>query len=128
VAACYIRRRFEVTIEFIGAIPVIPVQDVPAAVAFYRDKLGFAPVFEMDGYAVIQRAPVEFHLDGFAEWPRPQTTCRVNLTGVDELYADIEPKGIVDPKEPLATQPHGMRQFSVLDPWGNRITFAEPVS
>jgi hypothetical protein len=31
------------------------------------------------------------------------------------------------PKEPLATQPHGMRQFSVLDPWDNRITFAEPV-
>ena len=116
------------TVTLTSAIPVLPVRDVPAAVTFYRDKLGFSPVFEMGGYAIVVRGPAEFHLDGFAEWPRPQTTCRVNLTGVDDLYADIEPKGIVDPKEPLATQPHGMRQFSVLDPWDNRITFAEPVA
>jgi catechol 2,3-dioxygenase-like lactoylglutathione lyase family enzyme len=114
-------------VQLTSAIPVIPVRDVPAAVAFYRDVLGFLPAFEIEGYAVIVRAPIELHLEGSAEWPRPQTTCRVNLAGVDELYADIEPKGIVDPNEPLATQPHGMRQFSVLDPWGNRITFAEPV-
>jgi catechol 2,3-dioxygenase-like lactoylglutathione lyase family enzyme len=115
------------TVQLTSAIPVLPARDVPAAIAFYRDKLGFAPVFEMDGYAIVLRGPVEFHLSGFAEWPRPETICRVNLTGVDELYAEVEPLGIVHPEEPLATQPHGMRQFSVLDPSGNRVTFAEPV-
>jgi catechol 2,3-dioxygenase-like lactoylglutathione lyase family enzyme len=116
------------SIELRSAIPVLPVRDVPQAVAFYRDKLGFSPVFQMDGYAIVIRAAIEFHLDGFAEWPRPSTTCRVNLTGVDELYAEIEPKGIVHPDEPLLTHPHGMRQFSILDPWGNRVTFAERVA
>jgi hypothetical protein len=96
-------------------------------IAFYRDKLGFAPAFEMEGYAIVARGTIELHLDGYAEWPRPSTTCRINLRGVDALYGSIEPQGIVHPEEPLETKPHGMRQFSVLDPWGNRITFAEPV-
>jgi catechol 2,3-dioxygenase-like lactoylglutathione lyase family enzyme len=113
-------------IEITSAIPVVPVQDVPAAVAFYRDKLGFTPAFEMDGYAIVTRGPAELHLDGSAEWPRPATSCRINLRGVDALYAEIE-QGIVDSKEPLETHPHGMRQFSVRDPWDNRITFAERV-
>jgi catechol 2,3-dioxygenase-like lactoylglutathione lyase family enzyme len=114
------------TIELTTAIPVIPVPDVPAAIVFYRDQLGFTPLYEEAKYVVMARSPVEVHLDGYAEWPRPATTFRINLRGVDALYGELEPKGIIDPDEPLETKPHGMRQFSLRDPWGNRITFAEP--
>jgi hypothetical protein len=46
---------------------------------------------------------------------------------VDGLYEELLPRGVVKPDEQLATMSHGLRQFSVLDPDGNRITFAEPV-
>jgi hypothetical protein len=54
-----------------------------------------------------------------AQRQRPETIGCVSLIGVDELDADIEPKGI-HPGEPLATQPHGMRPFSIVDRWGQR--------
>jgi len=46
---------------------------------------------------------------------------------VDSLYAEIEPHGVVEPDEQLATLPHRMRQLSVLEPDGNRITLVAPV-
>jgi catechol 2,3-dioxygenase-like lactoylglutathione lyase family enzyme len=120
-------------IEFTSAIPVLPTGDMPAAIASYREKLGFELWFEMDRSAIVMRGAAEFHLNGFAEFPAggPPTLARVNLRaqsgGVDALYAAVDPS-IVLPDEKLATQPHGMRQFGILDPSGNRITFAEPVA
>ncbi len=114
-------------IELASAVPVLPVQDIQKSVAFYRDQLGFTPAFEFGPYAGVQRGNIEIHLDGGQ--PNPYAgpaCCRINVTGVDALYAEIEPRGVVKPDETLATLPHGMRQFSIVDPTGNRITFAEP--
>jgi catechol 2,3-dioxygenase-like lactoylglutathione lyase family enzyme len=117
-------------IEFTSAIPVLPTRDVPAAIAFFREKLGFELRFEMERYAIVIRGAAEFHLNGYAEWPAgggPATLARINLRGVDALYAAVD-QSIVLPDEKLATQPHGMRQFGIVDPSGNRLTFAEPVN
>lgn len=114
-------------IELMNTVPVLPVDDVSKSVAFYRDRLGFTPVFELGPYAGVQRGSIEIHLDGGEPNPYAGATCcRINVTGVDALYAEIEPKGVVKADETLATMPHGMRQFSVVDLSGNRITFAEP--
>lgn len=112
------------TIVLKGAVPVLPAKNVAEAVAFYRDKLGFMPLFDMGNYAGVGRGPVEFHLDGSDASAKP-ISARVNLEGVDALHDEINPKGIVMPTEPLETKPWGLRQFSVLDPFGNRITFAQ---
>ncbi len=113
-------------IELIATIPVLNVTDVGKSVAFYRDRLGFAPTFEVGPYAGVQRGALEIHLDaGRHEFSARPGCCRFHIRGVDALYRELEPRGVVKPDEKLATQPHGMRQFSVLDPDGNRITFAE---
>lgn len=109
-----------------SAIPVLPVRDVPKAVAFYRDRLGFAPRFDMGNYAGVARGPIEIHLDGSAPVAAP-VTCRIALSGVDALYAELEKQGVIHPQEPLETKPWGLRQFSAVDADGNRITFAQPV-
>ena len=44
------------------------------------------------------------------------------------MYEDFDKKGVVMPDERLETTRFGMRQFSVLDLDGNRITFAEPAA
>ena len=108
------------------AIPVLPVRDVPKAVAFYREKLGFVPLFEYGPYAGVKRGPIEVHLDGHGN-PASPVTARIAVRGVDELYAELEKQGVIDPNEPLETKPFGMRQFSARDGDGNRLTFAQPV-
>jgi len=114
------------TIRLETAIPVLPVSDVPKAIAFYRERLGFEPRFEYGPYAGVARGPIELHLDGSTPGAEP-VTCRVALRGVDELYAELSAQGVIHPKEPLETKPFGMRQFSVLDQDKNRFTFAQPV-
>ena len=63
------------------------------------------------------------HLDGVVNAAAGHVTCRVETEHPDELFAELEPKGVVDPSEPIRTMPWGARQFSVLDCCGNRITF-----
>ncbi len=116
-------------IDLIASIPVLNVADVPKAVAFYRDRLGFTPSFEFGPYAGVQLGAIEIHLDGgeHAFSARP-LCCRFHVRGVDDVYEDFYKKGVVMPDERLETTPFGMRQFSLLDLDGNRITFAEPAA
>lgn len=41
------------------------------------------------------------------------------------LFAELQPQGVVHPNAPLAQKPWGSREFGVLDPDGNLITFVE---
>ena len=116
-------------IDLIAAVPVLNVSDVSKSVAFYKDRLGFTPIFEFGPYAGVQRGPIEIHLDGGQhDFSARPTCCRFHIRGIDSLYEEMDKQGVVKPDERLETAPHGMRQFSVLDADGNRITFGEPAS
>jgi uncharacterized glyoxalase superfamily protein PhnB len=106
-------------------VPVVPVTDVGAAIAWYQDAIGFALAFQQGEYAGVERGGAHLHLDGVVNAAAGQVTVRVAVEGVDALFAEIEPHGVVDPAEPLNTKPWGARQFSVLDCCSNRITFVE---
>ena len=43
-------------------IPAMPVRDAAAAVAFYRDRLGFEVVHQEAGFAVLRRDGAQLHL------------------------------------------------------------------
>ena len=114
-------------LELIATVPVLSVSDVRKSVAFYRDRLGFAPMFEFGPYAGVKRGPMELHLDGgtHAFSARP-TCCRFHIRGVEALYEEMKKQDVIKPDEHLRSM--HMKQFSVLDLDGNRITFAEPLS
>jgi catechol 2,3-dioxygenase-like lactoylglutathione lyase family enzyme len=118
-------------VELLDAIAILSVSDVPRSLAFYRDSLGFDTDFALDGfpYAGVRRGRMALHLDGSAhEFAHRPGHCRFHIRGVNELYGELEPRGVVKADEQLADMPHGLRQFSILDPDGNRITFAEPLA
>jgi catechol 2,3-dioxygenase-like lactoylglutathione lyase family enzyme len=115
-------------IELIDTVPVLNVSSLERSLAFYHDRLGFETAFNIGTYAGVRRGALTIHLAGAdPEFSARPTCCRFHIHGVDKLYAELKPQGVVKPDEELATWPHGMRQFSVLDLDGNRITFAEPV-
>lgn len=117
------------SIELIDTVPVLSVSNVGESLAFYREKLGFTTEFEMGIYAGVRRGPMTLHLDGGAhEFAARPTNCRFHIRGVDGLFAELDAHHVVKADERLETKPHGLRQFSIFDPDGNRITFAEPVS
>ena len=126
-------------------IPALPVRDVPAAVAHYRDRFGFEPRHETDGFAVIARDDAVVHLWGSSDedWrtradlrERPicsgaesflsgTASCRIEVTDVDALYAELEPTGVLHPvsRDGVTTTDFGTREFATLDLDGNLLAF-----
>lgn len=45
---------------------------------------------------------------------------------VDAMYDELKKNGIEQLSEP-EDQDYGMRDFEVVDPWGNRITFGKRI-
>src|SRR5437867_12130332 len=129
--------------KLVHAIPALPVRAIDRSVEVYRDKLGFTLVHQEGGFAVFQRDAVEIHLWAAADegWQtrassRPvvsgaesfiagTASCRVEMEGVDELHEKLQPLGILHPNAPLRDEWYGTREFGVLDPDNNLVTFFE---
>lgn len=78
-----------------------------------------AATLELHVWVADGRAPgAERHLAGSG-------SCRLRVTGVDQLHARCAALAVVHPAAPLADKPWGTREFAVLDPDGNLVTLYE---
>jgi catechol 2,3-dioxygenase-like lactoylglutathione lyase family enzyme len=111
---------------------VFGVTHVEAAIAFYRDRLGFSVQFRMGEpatYAIVERGAVSLHLMPERQDPAALGRGRLYVftDDVDALHT-----GLVAAGYPIEVAPqtfdYGMRECSVRDPDGNRITFGSPVA
>lgn len=133
--------------QLLSTIPALPVRDVTKSLPFYRDVLGLTMRHHDDGFAIFHRDAVELHLwqaddESWQTRSEPQypvcsgaesfiagtASCRIAVTGVDELYALLQPQGVVHSNGTLSDTPWGTREFAVSDPDNNLITFFERVS
>jgi catechol 2,3-dioxygenase-like lactoylglutathione lyase family enzyme len=129
--------------KLLHAIPALPASDQERSTAFYRDQLGFTVAFRQDGFTKLRRDSVELHLwvandeqwrsrdascpvvSGAESFIAGTHSCRICVEGVDELYRAIEPLRILHSNAHLADTHFGTREFGILDPDGNLVTFFE---
>lgn len=129
--------------QLLHVIPALPVSNVAQRLPFYCSTLGFTLVHQDRGFAIVQRDAIEIHLweaddeswrnrreakpvlSGAESFLAGTASCRIAVTGVDELHHELEPHGIIHPNAPITNQPWGTREFGVLDPDNNLITFFE---
>jgi catechol 2,3-dioxygenase-like lactoylglutathione lyase family enzyme len=131
-------------VTFRRTTPALPSSDVARSIEFYRDVLGFDVPHSEDGFAVLRRDDAMINLWGAtddswqtrSEWAKPvcsgaetfiagTASCRVEITGVDEFYAHCKERGVVHPNGDIADQWWGTREFAILDPDGNLVSFYE---
>lgn len=114
-------------IQFIHATPVFASLDIEKSVAFYCNQLGVSKVYAEPGvYGVASRDEVALHFWACQDPAIAKaTSCRIGVSGIEALYQSSSAQGIVHPNAPLAEKPWGSREFGVLDPDGNLITFHE---
>ncbi len=108
------------------------VADVPRTLAFYVGRMGFAEASDAQlppGQASLARGPVRLRLvPALPGPPMPgQSALRVLVRGLDPLLAELAGRNCPIDRPPGEVR-HGMRAFSVRDPDGNRIIFAEPAA
>ncbi len=107
------------------ALPEMPFDDVAAAVAHYRDVLGFRIDYQQHDLGVMYRDEVTVLLIARTELHKGIGSFEVYVADADKLCAELRAKGANVQGEPVS-RPWGLRDFAVLDIEGNRITFAQP--
>ena len=105
-------------------MPELPCDDVPAAVAHYRDVLGFSINYAQDEIGVMERDEVSLLLIARTPQHGGIGSAYFYVRDVDALYAELVRSGADVQGEPVS-QPWGLREFRVLDPNRNRLTFAQ---
>ncbi len=120
--------------------PILAVQDVRAASAFYKDVLGFEPDehIEMEGtprYGCSTRGDltIMFHYrDGIelrtrdAPYRDFDTALYFYVDDLEAMHADLKAKGH-DVADFEVTAYH-MKEFELHDPDGHRLTFGQETS
>jgi catechol 2,3-dioxygenase-like lactoylglutathione lyase family enzyme len=129
-------------IEVRGVCPLLGVYDMPTAVKFYRDKLGFevvttSPVMGPDRFhwALLRLGSTEIMLNTAYEFDeeRPVPADRARVAGhedttlyfgcpdVDGAYEELREKGVA--VKPPKVAPYGMKQMGLKDPDGYGLCF-----
>jgi len=109
------------------AVPVLASLDIAATVDFYTKSLGFACRHRSPGeYAIVERDGIEIHF-----WPcgdprvAVNTGCRVGVEGIAALFEEYSALRALRSDCAVRATPWGTREFEVVDPHGNLITFYE---
>jgi catechol 2,3-dioxygenase-like lactoylglutathione lyase family enzyme len=126
-------------------IPALPVRDLPAAVAYYRDRFGFEAPHETDEFAVLVRDDAVLHLWGATDedWRSRDdldrqpicsgaesflagtASCRIEVSDVDALFAELQLADVLHDvsRAGVTATDFGAREFAALDSDGNLLTF-----
>ena len=126
-------------------IPALPVRDVSAAAAYYRDRFGFEIRHEVGDFAVLVRDEAALHLWGATDedWRSREdlarnpicsgaesfiagtASCQIEVEDLDSLYAELESAGVLHDvsRDGVTATDWGAREFATLDSDGNLLTF-----
>ena len=115
--------------------PMVPVADMDAAVAFYTDVLGFDCPMRTAQHCYVQRDDIALRLiapgpDKDLDHPNAQMHCYVDVTDIDTLFAEWEPRLRAHPTARFThpqDKPWGMRQFDLLPGGCLQLSFGQPV-
>jgi uncharacterized glyoxalase superfamily protein PhnB len=107
---------------FTEAFPIITVADLPAAIRFYRDQLGFAEFYRFpeEGEPVFVTLRLGTSELGIGAGETAGFDLCVYADDCDEAVAQLRKAGAEVVEEP-ADQPWGERMARIVDPGGHRM-------
>ena len=112
--------------------PKLPMRDKTATKAFYVGKLGFHQLgsTDYDDYLMLENGPVQIHFFLFKELDPKQNYGQVYIrtNDINGLYHQyLTNQTPIHPQGHLEIKPWGQKEFSLLDPDNNLLTFGETV-
>lgn len=119
-----------------GVAPQFLVDDLEAAIAYYRDRLGFDVDFNYQSfYAAVSRDGFAIHLkcapktvsDRLHRKENNHLDAYIGVTGVNALHDELRGRGALITRS-LQAQPWSCLDFYVEDPDGHILCFSEPTA
>lgn len=110
--------------------PKLPMRDKVVTRDYYINKLGFQEFgsADFDGYLMVQKDHIQIHFFEFKELDPKENYGQVYIRtdAIDQLYQSLLDNKIpIHPNGHLAIKPWGQKEFSLLDPDNNLLTFGQ---
>lgn len=113
-------------------IPKLPMRNKSLTKDFYLNQLGFTDngTTDYDGYLLLKKDNIEIHFFEFKALDPKENYGQVYIRtkDIESLYKSIlDINGSIHPTGHLETKPWGQKEFAMLDPDNNLLTFGEAV-
>jgi hypothetical protein len=110
--------------------PKLPMRDKLITKDFYINKLGFDDIGSNDYefYLIVQKDHIQIHFFEFKTLDPAENYGQVYIrtNDIDTLYKLMQDRHIgIHPNGHLSKKPWGQREFSILDPDNNLLTFGQ---
>jgi hypothetical protein len=109
--------------------PKLPMRDKSVTREFYINKLSFQQIGnDYDGYLMVQKDNIQIHFFDFKELDPKENYGQVYIRTDDiaSFYQSIlDNKFCIHPAGQLQTKPWGQKEFAILDPDNNLLTFGQ---
>ncbi len=110
--------------------PKLPMRSKSATRQYYIHQLGFEEFGDYEGYLMVKKEKIEIHFFEFKDLDPKENYGQVYIrtNDIDGLYKSLlENKTIIHPNGALHPKPWGQKEFSLLDPDNNLLTFGQPI-
>lgn len=112
--------------------PKLPMRDKTVTREFYINKLGFKEFggAEFDGYLMVEKDHIQIHFFEFKELDPKENYGQVYIRtdNIDEFYQTLlDSKISIHPNGKLESKPWGQKEFALLDPDNNLLTFGQSI-
>ncbi len=110
--------------------PKLPMRNKTTTSNYYINKLNFREFGSADfeGYLMLQKDNIEIHFFEFQDLNPQENYGQVYIrtNDIDKFYQSLLDKKInIHPNGPLELKAWGQKEFSLLDPDNNLLTFGE---
>lgn len=110
--------------------PKLPMRNKAITKDYYINQLGFKQLGskDYDGYLMLQKDKVEIHFFEFKDLNPKENYGQVyiRIDNIDQLYQDLlDKKTAIHPNGKLGIRPWGQKEFALLDPDSNLLTFGQ---
>lgn len=112
--------------------PKLPMRDKAKTREFYLSQLGFQEFgsADFDGYLMVEKDDIQIHFFEFKALDPKENYGQIYIrtNDIDRLYQTfLKNKVAIHPAGNLQIKPWGQKEFAILDPDTNLITFGESI-
>jgi hypothetical protein len=111
-------------------IPKLPMRNKSLTKEFYLNQLSFELMADYGDYILLKKDQIEIHFFEFKTLNPLENYGQVyiRVLDIDDLYKYLKDKNIsIHPNGNLEVKPWGQKEFSLLDPDNNLLTFGEAI-
>lgn len=112
--------------------PKLPMRNKEITKDYYINKLGFQQISskDYDGYLMIEKDNIQIHFFEFKDINPKENYGQVYIRtdNIDQFHKELlDNKTAIHPNGKLTVKPWGQKEFSLLDPDSNLLTFGQDI-